>query len=395
MLSNNFKPIKLIKPIKDLLESVPEGSTLLFFLQVFSMFSYAVLYSSLVLFMKQGLSFNTHMANMVMGNFIAFNYGLRLMGGYLGGRLLSYRNLFAVGIILQIVACLFLSLEAIRVFYWGLALFLVGAGISVTCINMMLTQLFKPEDKGREAAFLWNYSGMNLGFLLGFLMAGYFQLSLNFHSLFIFSSFSGVITIILAASYWHKIKDRNTFLAKRLANQLVNQQKKVHIKNFIIGMTTIILLIPALHYLLNRSGFSNKFVIVSGFAMLLFIFTLALQQPKKLFKFRIMAFIILSLVSVIFWAMYQIAPMGLTVFALYNVDRNVYGFLITPQWIQIINTVVIIIGGPLLIVILKKIRARIRFSIPLQFSASMLMIGIGFILPPYLREKRYDYIQDW
>ena len=35
-----------------------------------------------------------------------------------------------------------------------------------TCINMMLTERFAPSDLG-ESAFLWNYAGMNIGFLSG------------------------------------------------------------------------------------------------------------------------------------------------------------------------------------------------------------------------------------
>ena len=49
----------------------------------------------------------------------------------------------------------------------GLALFLTGSGLNVTCINMMLTQRFAPEDPRREGAFLWNYAGMNVGFFVG------------------------------------------------------------------------------------------------------------------------------------------------------------------------------------------------------------------------------------
>ena len=59
--------------------------------------------------------------------------------------------------------------------YWGLALFLTGSGLNVTCINMMLTQRFAPADLRRETAFLWNYAGMNIGFFVGFSAAGHYQ----------------------------------------------------------------------------------------------------------------------------------------------------------------------------------------------------------------------------
>ena len=45
------------------------------------------------------------MATALMGVFGAFNYGLHLFGGYLGGRFLSNRNLFVGGMALQVVGC--------------------------------------------------------------------------------------------------------------------------------------------------------------------------------------------------------------------------------------------------------------------------------------------------
>jgi POT family proton-dependent oligopeptide transporter len=43
------------------------------------------------------------MATTLMGVFGAFNYGLHLFGGYLGGRFLSNRNLFVGGMALQVI----------------------------------------------------------------------------------------------------------------------------------------------------------------------------------------------------------------------------------------------------------------------------------------------------
>src|SRR3546814_5909115 len=93
-----------------------------------------------------------------MGVFGAFNYGLHRFGGYLGGRFLSNRNLFVGGMVLQVLGCGLISTGTTPAFYWGLALFLTGSGLNVTCINMMLTQRFAPDDSRREGAFLWNYA---------------------------------------------------------------------------------------------------------------------------------------------------------------------------------------------------------------------------------------------
>ena len=88
-----------------------------------------------------------------MGVFGAFNYGLHLFGGYLGGRFLSNRNLFVGSMALQVIGCACIAAGTLAMFYIGLALFLTGSGLNVTCINMMLTQRFTPEDPAPRRSF--------------------------------------------------------------------------------------------------------------------------------------------------------------------------------------------------------------------------------------------------
>ena len=83
---------------------------------------------------------------------------------------------------------------------------------NVTCINMMLTQRFTPEDPRREGAILWNYAGMNVGFFVGFSVAGYFQATESYSRLFIFATLGNFVAIILAALTWKTLADRNTTL---------------------------------------------------------------------------------------------------------------------------------------------------------------------------------------
>ena len=75
--------------------------------------------------------------------------------------------------------------------------------------------------------------------------------------------------------------------------------------------------------------------------------------------------------------------MGFNLFIERNVDRHMFGMLIAPQWVQNINTIVIIIGGPILSVIFTQMRERgMRISIPFQFSLALLLIGTAFAILP-------------
>jgi POT family proton-dependent oligopeptide transporter len=77
------------------------------------------------------------------------------------------------------------------------------------------------------------------------------------------------------------------------------------------------------------------------------------------------------------------APSGLQLFAVNNVDRNVWGIEIAPQWIQNINTVVIVLGGPIMSALFVRLRARgWNIDIPKQFSLALLLMGLGFLALP-------------
>src|SRR5256884_9282913 len=80
-----------------LFSAAPEGTAALFFIQIFATLGFAVLYSTLVLYATKHLHLGVKEATTLMGVFGAFNYGLHLFGGYLGGRFLSNRKLFVWG----------------------------------------------------------------------------------------------------------------------------------------------------------------------------------------------------------------------------------------------------------------------------------------------------------
>jgi len=360
-------------------EIMPTGSGALFFIQIFSTLSFSVLYSTLVLYTTKALNMSDMLATSITASFIALNFFLHLLGGYIGGRFLSNRSLFAIGMFLQIIGCLLISIPTSSFLLWGLSAFLAGSGLNVVCINCLVTQLFEPEDKRRESAFLWNYSGMNIGFLIGFTVSGYFHLHHAYQQLFLLSALGNVLALIITIANWKILNDRDTTL---LTKPLVEKRKLQW-----LGFGITIVLVFILRALLNQPYFCNQLVLVLGAVILALITALAIKQPDQIARNKMWAYLILALAALIFWTLYQLAPMGLIIFIERNVDRHVMGMTIAPQWVQNINTLVIIIGGPLFSIIFTRLRERgLNLNIPLQFSLGLLLIGIAFaILPVAIR----------
>ncbi|MET0519358.1 MAG: oligopeptide:H+ symporter [Burkholderiaceae bacterium] len=355
--------------------TIPPGAGVLFFVQIFSTLGFAVLYSSLVLYATEHLHFNAERASLIMGVFGAFNYGLHLFGGWLGGRFLSNRNLFVGGMLLQVLGCASIAGGSAELLYWGLALFLTGSGLNVTCLNMMLTQRFAPEDGRREGAFLWNYAGMNIGFFVGFTVAGHFQLSQSYASLFLFATLGNFMAIVLALVFWKVLADIDTPLLKVGPAQFRAR--------FAIGVAILAGLVPLLWWLLQHPDGTESLVkaICAVVAVALIVLTLRHRNLPE--KKRMWAYLVLTLGSLMFWSLYQMAPSGLQLFAVGNVKLELWGVRIAPQWVQNINTVVIVIGGPVLSSWFVRLRARgWPVDVPQQFAASLLLMGLGFLALP-------------
>jgi POT family proton-dependent oligopeptide transporter len=364
-----------MQSLKDRFSKAPEGTAVLFFIQIFSTLGFAVLYSTLVLYATKHLQLSVKTATTLMGVFGAFNYGLHLFGGYLGGRFLSNRNLFVGGMAAQVIGCGCIAGGSLALFYVGLAFFLTGSGLNVTCINMMLTQRFTPEDPRREGAFLWNYAGMNVGFFVGFTAAGYFQATESYSSLFIFATLGNFVAIVLALISWKTLMDRNTPL-------LETTSKKFRLL-LLAGIGIVLGTVPVVWFMLQRPGGTGTIIKGICAAVALILIYLTLRHPDRRERRNMTAYLILTLGSLAFWSLYQMAPSGLTLFAVNNVNLMIGSLEIQPQWIQNINTVCIVVGGPLLASFFPRLRARgWKIDIPKQFATSMLLMAVGFLLLP-------------
>src|SRR5438034_2479800 len=353
----------------------PEGTAALFFIQIFSTLGFAVLYSTLVLYATKHLHLGVKEATTLMGVFGAFNYGLHLFGGYLGGRFLSNRKLFVGSMAVQVIGCACIATGTLPLFYVGLALFLTGSGLNVTCINMMLTQRFTPEDPRREGAFLWNYAGMNVGFFVGFSVAGYFQATESYSSLFIFATLGNFVAIILAALTWKTLADRNTTLLDATPKQFPLRP--------VAGIALRHGTVPLFWLMLQRPGMTETVIKAICAAVALTLIYLTLRHSDRREQRNMTAHPILTIGSLMFWSLYQMAPSGLMLFAVNNVDLMVGPVKIQPQWIQNINTVCIVLGRPVLAALFTRMRARgRRIDIPQQFAASLLLLALAFLILP-------------
>ncbi len=357
-----------------ILETMPRGVTSLYFIQAFSTFSYAILYSSLPLYITKQIGLSNTLSNSIVGLFLAFNYILQLLGGLIGGRYLSNKVLFFITLLIQTIGLVFLALCQASTLYIGLSFFLVGCGLNTTCYNNMMTQRFIALDNRRENAFILSYGAMNIGFCAGYTASGFFDYSNQYQYLFYLCLITNAITLFLITKSWSYLTDKNT--------PLMQIKNSAHLLNKkLIGIAITLLLIPSMLLCFYSAHFSNGLVVLLSLLMFFIVLTIGLKQKSLIIKQRIMAYLILAASSIVFWMIYLTGPVGITLFIKNNVDRTFLGFEWATQWIKNINPLAIVLGAPLLTILINKLIMKgYKSTIVIQFISAFFLLALSFIL---------------
>ncbi|WP_252580585.1 peptide MFS transporter [Legionella lytica] len=356
--------------MKKIVTNMPQGIIALYFVQAFTTFSYATLYSSLALFLTKQLQLEHRLSNSIVGLFLALNYVLQLIGGLLGGRLLSNRALFLLASLIEILGLFALATCSTSLLFLSLSMFLVGCGISFTCYNNMLTQRFSSEDERRETAFILSYAMMSIGFCAGYTLSGFFDYTNQYQGLFYIAILMDALTIFFILRYWSVLADITTPLAQ------VNASRRL--RNNLIGAVLTLCCIPLLMLFFKATELSNNLVITISSLMFLAILYLGVRQKYPKDKERIMAYLLLALVSVLFWMIYFTGPMGVILFIKNNTDRHLLGYEVATQWLLNINPLVIIICAPILSLTISSLQTRFNFSVSVQFACGFILLGLSF-----------------
>ncbi|WP_242602429.1 peptide MFS transporter [Legionella rowbothamii] len=356
--------------MKKIVSNMPKGIIALYFVQALTTFSYATLYSSLALFLTKQLQVEQRLSSSIVGLFLALNYVLQLIGGLLGGRFLSNRVLFVLASLIEILGLFTLTTRSTSLLFVSLSMFLVGCGISFTCYNNMLTQRFSSEDERRETAFILSYAMMSIGFFAGYTLSGVFDYTNEYQGLFYTAILMDALTILFILRNWSVLADTNTPLAQ--VNSLQG------LRNNLVGTLLTLGCIPLLVLSFKATELSNNLVITISVLMFLAILYLGLRQKSKIDKDRIMAYLLLAIISVLFWMIYFTGPMGVILFIKNNTDRHLFGYEIATQWLLNINPLVIIVCAPLLSLLINSLQNKFNFSISVQFACGFILLGLSF-----------------
>jgi proton-dependent oligopeptide transporter, POT family len=103
---------------------------------------------------------------------------------------------------------------------------------------------------------------------------------------------------------------------------------------------------------------------------------------------RVAVIIVLFVFAAIFWSAFEQAPTSLTLFAQDFTDRVVFGFEVPQEWLQTVNSFMVVALAPVFAWLWMTLAKRgIQPSSPTKFAAGLFFAGLGFlIMVPAVKE---------
>jgi POT family proton-dependent oligopeptide transporter len=315
------------------LKNHPRGLVTLFFTEMWERFSYYGMRAFLILYMTApaaagGLGFDDAKAAGIYGLYTGSAWGAAILGGLIADRFLGqYRSVLAGGVIIAL-GHLVLAIDLLSAFYLGLGLVVIGTGLLKPNVSTLVGSLYAPGDPRRDAGFSIFYMGINLGALLGPIIAGYLAQRVNWHFGFGAAAFGMALGLI------QYIAGRQPLQA---AQQAALPQRSAS------GA-------PASHPPLTGADYKRL-----GAVMIFFVF------------------------AAIFWGAYEQAGSTLNLFADRHTRLSAFGFEFPSSWFQSVPAFFVIVLAPVFAWMWTRMGDR-QPSTPAKFAFGLLFAALAFLL---------------
>lgn len=351
----------------------PKELYLLFFTELWERFGFYTVQTIIILYMTKALFMADTKANLLYAAFSSLLYLTPIIGGYLADRYLGFQRAITFGGVLFIIAYILTAFRSESMFFLGLSILICANGFFKPTVCSLVGDLYHEKDPRRDGGFTIFYMGINVGALIPPVIAGALVTKYGWHSGFLVAAAGMIVGQIVFM--WAR---------KRLGKiGLYPKNKKAGKESVWLYPLLIIGTLVAIE--LCRLAFkypevTNILIEISAVAVLLVVlFFMLKESPAQ--RNKMIACLILIVISVVFWSLYNQAFTSLMLFADRNMATHMLGIPIDAEATQFFNPFFIILLSPFLS------RAWIRLdnsgmnpSTQMKFAISMLFITAGFLL---------------
>ncbi len=357
----------------------PRGLFVLFYAEMWERFSYYGMRALLILYLTKFWLFSDSDSSLIYGAYTSLVYITPVLGGYLADRWLGQRKAVLFGGLVLALGHLFMAYEglqnvtdpavkqadpAINVFWFALALIIVGSGFLKANISVIVGQLYSMRDNRRDAAYTIFYMGVNTGAALGTILVGYLGETIGWSWGFGLAGIGMVLGLLIFIAGKPALRGNG--------EPPVPLAKKSETALYAVGAGSV----AVIWFLIQYVDVIQSLLIVTGIAMLAYTLYEAFKLPKEA-RERIFAILFLIALNPVFWGLFEQAGGSLSLYTDKFVDRGG----VPTSLFQSINPIYIVLFGPIFAGLWQWLGKRgWEPSAPAKFGFALVQVGLGFLV---------------
>ncbi len=369
----------------------PRGLLVCFATEMWERFSFYGMKFLLLLYLTKYHLFSDANGLEVLGSYAALVYAMPVIGGLLADRYLGMRKAVIFGGVLLVLGHLGMAVEgeqarheggtilrdegALQVFYLSLALIVVGVGFLKPNISTIVGRLYGQDDPRRDAGFTIFYMGINIGAFAATLLCGYLGETFGWHYGF---GAAGIGMLVGLATFLHGQRHLHGQAEPR-DPALLRQRSALGISKELTIYLCALLAVGAAWQMLQFHGAVGLLLNALSLAVVLGLGWFITTRCDRVERSRMIVLMVLTMSTVVFWALFEQSAASMTLYADRVMDRNILGFELTASQFGAMNAFFIFLFAPLFALLWTVLGRRGREpSTPVKFALGIAQAGLGF-----------------
>lgn len=348
-----------------------KGFTALFMIELWERFGYYGMAILLVLFMKDYLGFSDTRATLTWGAFAAMVYAIPAIGGWLGDKVLGARRMVILGTTILAIGYLMLAIPGPNwLLFYAMGIVAVGNGLFKANNANLVSNLYEGDPSKIDGAFTLYYMAVNVGSLLSQALTPYVRVHVGWHAAFAVCGIGLVLGLL------------NCILMRRYIVQAGSAPdfEPLRIKRLLAILAGTVLGAGLIALILQNMSVARAMVWLAGIVLLV-IFGMLIKRSATSERKGLIAVLILTAQTMLFFIFYQQMSTSLTLFALHNVDFNLFGYTVPPEQFQWLNPFWIMVLSPVLAWLYTHYgKSEQDLSVASKFAWGFAVLAIGFFV---------------
>ncbi len=361
------------------LPSRPRAFSALFLIEMWERFGFYGMQVLLVVFMIEYLGFAEARANLTWGALAAMIYAVPVLGGWIGDKILGARRTTVLGAMVLALGYALLSVPWDRIIAgaWATPLLFLAMGVIATGNGLfkanpsnLVSRLYEDDPSRLDGAFTLYYMSINVGAFISQSLTPWLRVRYGWHWAFL--TCAAGLLIGLAQ---FRLQRR---LVAHLGSAPDFEPLRLDRLAAVLAGAAVLAVLIAL--VVQNIAVARAIVWLSGL-VLLGIFAVLIARGGRSERSGLVAMLLLTAQSMLFFIFYQQMSTSLTLYALHNVRLDFLGYRVPPEQFQVLNPFWIAVLSPLLALLYGWLGRREHDpSVAGKYAWGFALLALGFFV---------------